>query len=262
MYCYYPGCSAKGIGKDMDIAVKAVAEKLGIKYREIEGWGCCGAGMVADLSVTGAAVLAVSNLYLAKEQGCEGVFTACGICFNQLIKWSSEIRKREDLRERIKEILEANQMELVEMDVLHFIEMIDEALSEDYVVRPLVNLKVALYPGCQAKFAFKAKGKDVFEVMERILKKIGVEIGPRIEFCCGFPVVTYDKPNSRKMAQEVVRRSLDSDAIVTLCPFCQYHIDTTVKGKPIVHLHQLVGLALGIPAKELGLDLHVNKLKL
>lgn len=246
----------------MEKAVEAVSRKLGISYKEIDGWGCCGAGMVADLSPLGAAVLANSNLYLAKEQGCEKVFTACGICFNQLIKWNEEAFRNKDLYERTKEVMESKHMDLVKMEVLHFIEILDEKLTEDHVLRPLANLKVALYPGCQAKFGFKAKGKDVFEVMERILRKLGVEIGPRIEFCCGFPVVTYDKPNATRMAHEVVRRSLDSDVIVTLCPFCQYHIDTSVRGKPVVHLHQLVGLALGLSPKDLGLDMHSNKLRI
>ncbi|UXD22682.1 hypothetical protein IPA_07325 [Ignicoccus pacificus DSM 13166] len=262
MLCYYPGCSAKGIGKDMDEAVKAVAEKLGIDYKEIEGWSCCGAGVVDDASPLGAAILAHGNMALAKEQRCDKVFTACGICFFQFMKWKGKVKQNEALKEKVEEALKSHFLEPADVEVLHFIELLAEKLTDDDIVRPLPYLKVAIYPGCQAKRGLAAKGKNAFKLMEDILKKLQVEIGPRIDFCCGFPSSTYDKRNSKKMAEEVVRRSLDADVIVTLCPFCQYHIDTTVKGKPIVHLHQLVGLALGIEPEKLGLHRHNNKLEI
>jgi len=261
LLCYYPGCSAKGIGKDMDEAVRAVASKLGIEYNEIEGWSCCGAGIVEDASPLGAAVLSVGNLALAKEQGCEKVFTACGICYNQLLLWSTKTSRSKELNEKVEELLEGHFLKPARLEVLHFLEILEERLTADHVVKPLPYLTVALYPGCRAKTAFALKGKDVFQVMENILKLLDVEIGPKIDFCCGFPISTYDKRNSKKMAEEVVRRAGSADVIVTLCPFCQYQIDTNVRGKPIVHLHQLVGLALDLKPKELGLHRHVNALR-
>ncbi len=262
MLCYYPGCSSHGIGKDMDEAVRAVAEKLGISFKEVEGWTCCGAGVVDDASPIGAAVLARGNLSLAKEQRCEKLFTACGICFFQFMKWKGKLKQNPQLREEVDDVLSAHHVEPGDVEVLHFIELLDEYLTEDHIVKPLSYLEVAIYPGCQAKRGLAAKGKNAFKLMEKIVRLTGAEVGPKIDFCCGFPVSTYDKRNSRLMAQEVVRRSGSADVIVTLCPFCQYHLDTIVKGKPVLHLHQLVGLAMGIDPKDLGLHRHNNKLEL
>ena len=59
----------------------------------------------------------------------------------------------------------------------------------------------------------------------------------------------------------------DADCLVTPCPLCHLNLDLQqpvaekVVGRsldmPILHLPQLVGLALGLDPKELGLNRHV-----
>lgn len=72
-----------------------------------------------------------------------------------------------------------------------------------------------------------------------------------------------------KMTSGIVNSAAESkaDCVVTPCPLCQMQLDIyqddaqdTTKSKarvPVLHLSQLVGLALGIPAKQLGLDYNV-----
>ena len=58
-----------------------------------------------------------------------------------------------------------------------------------------------------------------------------------------------------------------ADALVTPCPLCHLNLDlqqpdaATVVGRdlglPVLHLPQLVGLALGFEPKELGMSKHV-----
>ena len=59
----------------------------------------------------------------------------------------------------------------------------------------------------------------------------------------------------------------DADCLVTPCPLCHLNLDMqqplveAVVGRelkmPVLHLPQLVGLALGLEPKELGLSRHV-----
>jgi len=42
-FSYYPGCTLKTQGKDLDIYARKCAEALGIDMEEIENWQCCGA---------------------------------------------------------------------------------------------------------------------------------------------------------------------------------------------------------------------------
>ena len=41
-FTYYPGCTLKAKGKDLDLYAKKCAEVLGVEMKEIEEWQCCG----------------------------------------------------------------------------------------------------------------------------------------------------------------------------------------------------------------------------
>ncbi|HXG36396.1 MAG TPA: heterodisulfide reductase-related iron-sulfur binding cluster, partial [Dehalococcoidia bacterium] len=87
--------------------------------------------------------------------------------------------------------------------------------------------------------------------------------------CCGFPIVTMNRVNSLSMAGDHLLEAKEkgADAMVTPCPLCHLNLDSqqpaaaNIKqqpiGLPVLHLPQLVGLALGIPPKDLRLNRHV-----
>jgi succinate dehydrogenase / fumarate reductase cytochrome b subunit len=87
--------------------------------------------------------------------------------------------------------------------------------------------------------------------------------------CCGFPIITMNKEASLKQAGRHLGDAVDAqaDCLVTPCPLCHLNLDLqqplaeSVVGReldmPVLHLPQLVGLALGLETKELGLNRHV-----
>ena len=87
--------------------------------------------------------------------------------------------------------------------------------------------------------------------------------------CCGFPVITMNREASLRQAGRHVGDALDAgaDCLVTPCPLCHLNLDMQQPlaekvvdrdlGMPVLHLPQLVGLALGPDPKELGLSRHV-----
>jgi succinate dehydrogenase / fumarate reductase cytochrome b subunit len=89
--------------------------------------------------------------------------------------------------------------------------------------------------------------------------------------CCGFPIITMNKDASLKQAGRHLGDAKDAaaDCLVTPCPLCHLNLDLQqplaekVVGRdldmPVLHLPQLVGLALGLEPKELGLQRHVVK---
>ncbi len=247
----------------MELATKAVLNAMEIDYREIEGWACCGTGVVGEVSPHGAATLVASNLSLAKEQGCESVFTACGICAYQLLSWKMRLLEDKELASHIREVLKSHRLEMnLNVDVYHIIDIILNNLNKIEIKRKLNGVKVSLYPGCGARNFYLLKGYNVFDVMEKVVNLTGATVVAKVDMCCGFPIMTYDKKNAQKLAKRIVEKSLDADVIVTMCPFCQYHLDTAQDQKPVVHLHQLLGIALGLGREELGLDKHANQLRL
>ena len=87
--------------------------------------------------------------------------------------------------------------------------------------------------------------------------------------CCGFPVITMNRETSLKQAGRHLGDAIDADAdaLVTPCPLCHLNLDLQQPdaakvvgrdlGLPVLHLPQLVGLALGFEPKQLGMNKHV-----
>ena len=89
--------------------------------------------------------------------------------------------------------------------------------------------------------------------------------------CCGFPIITMNKAASLTQAGRHLGDAMDAEAdcLVTPCPLCHLNLDLQqplaarhigrALDMPVLHLPQLVGLALGLDPKELGLQRHVVK---
>jgi succinate dehydrogenase / fumarate reductase, cytochrome b subunit len=87
--------------------------------------------------------------------------------------------------------------------------------------------------------------------------------------CCGFPVITMNRETSLTQAGTHVGDAIDSgaDCLVTPCPLCHLNLDLQQPeaakmvgrdlGLAILHLPQLIGLALGLEPKQLGMRKHI-----
>jgi succinate dehydrogenase / fumarate reductase cytochrome b subunit len=111
--------------------------------------------------------------------------------------------------------------------------------------------------------------RDVY--LEKVIEALGGEVvsydGARR--CCGFPVITMNRETSLRQAGTHVGDALDAgaDCLVTPCPLCHLNLDMQQPeaakvvnrdlGLAVLHLPQLVGLALGFEPKQLGMSKHV-----
>jgi succinate dehydrogenase / fumarate reductase cytochrome b subunit len=156
-------------------------------------------------------------------------------------------------------------------------------LVEDYgldrlkelVVRPLTGLRVGPFYGCYilrptSRLGY-AEHPDRDRYLELLIEAVG---GTAVEYegarkCCGFPVITMNRETSLKQAGRHLGDAIDAgaDTLVTPCPLCHLNLDLQQPeaarivdrelGMPVLHLPQLVGLALGFEPKELGMSKHV-----
>jgi succinate dehydrogenase / fumarate reductase, cytochrome b subunit len=152
---------------------------------------------------------------------------------------------------------------------------LDELRSR--VKRPLTDLKVGPFYGCYIVRPVDRLGIDNELPRDTYLGQVIEALGGTvIEYagshkCCGFPIITMHKEASLKQAGRHLGDAMDADAdcLVTPCPLCHLNLDLQqplaerVVGRdlhmPVLHLPQLVGLALGLEPKELGLQRHVVK---
>jgi heterodisulfide reductase subunit B len=84
------------------------------------------------------------------------------------------------------------------------------------------------------------------------------------EHCCGSLLMPHDQDSSYAFAVKAVEQKGEVDAIIVNCPGCFRQLDlgqvmakrkfNKILNTPVVFYSQLLGLALGIDPKELGLD--------
>ncbi len=147
------------------------------------------------------------------------------------------------------------------------------------VTNPLPDLKAAPFYGCYILRPSSALGLDQNpgreQYLERIIEACGAEpvnVPGRLK-CCGFPIMRINERNSMKMVADhtISAQEHGADCMVTPCPLCHLNLDgqqpnAAAKagrkiGVPILHLPQLIGLAMGFSSKELGLNQHIVSTK-
>jgi succinate dehydrogenase / fumarate reductase cytochrome b subunit len=145
------------------------------------------------------------------------------------------------------------------------------------VVRPLEGLRVAPFYGCYIVRPTHRLGYDEHPhrdlYLDWLIEALG---GTSVEYagshkCCGFPVITMARATSLRQAGRHLADAIDAgaDCLVTPCPLCHLNLDLQQPDAakyvereldiPVLHLPQLLGLALGLEPKELGMDKHVVK---
>jgi len=273
---YYPGCSLHGTSREFDESFRAVADALGISLQEIDDWSCCGASSAHPTNHTLGVALPARNLALAAEQGADEVVAPCAACFNRLAAARHELGHDAELAARMPDILGrpfANDVAVRNVvDVLlEQAPRIEEIAAAQLKPPALAHLKLAAYYGCLLVRPAEITGFDDAEqpsTMEAVISACGatpVSWGMAVE-CCGGAFSISRTSSVLRLSRGIIRdaRANGADAIVVACPLCHSNLDfrqaaMAMRGEepmPVLFISQLVGLALGIPEKTLGLARH------
>jgi heterodisulfide reductase subunit B len=255
----------------------AVAARLGLKFSEIEDWNCCGATEYFAIELLPAYALVGRNLALAALQNGNGkdLVAPCSACFLNLSKADHYMVQSPLLAEKVNEALAAGGMHY-EPGSVHVRHLLDifvkdagyERIAAE-VTRPLFDLRVAPYYGCliaRPDFGHALSSHEYPTELDTLLGVLGAEVVdfPLKTHCCGGHMTQI----SEQTALELIRRLLssaaayDADVIAVVCPMCQLNLDAyqdlvnkhfkTKYRIPILYFTQLIGLALGLKAKDLG----------
>jgi succinate dehydrogenase / fumarate reductase cytochrome b subunit len=283
-YAYYPGCAAKGSTPELHQSTLKVAERLGIELVEITNFNCCGAGVITEADPDLAYLLNARTLATAEQLGLD-IMTVCGTCQGTLGGINKLLQKDEALWARINSSLKETTGLIyngtVRVKHLQWILIKDYTLPEleKMIVRPLRHLSIAPFYGCYILRPESATGFDQWDnptSLERLIRALGatpVAYDERVK-CCGFPVFLEKEEIALKMVGKNVgsAKQKGADAMVTPCPLCHMSLDIYQDraekklmqekgqagelGMPILHLPQLLGLALGFSSEELGMKRH------
>ncbi len=284
-YAYYPGCAGKGATPELHQSTMKVVEGLGIEVVELDRFNCCGAGVIGEADPDLAYLLNARTLATAEALGLD-IMTVCGTCQGVLGGANKRLQKDKDLRNRINQSLKASTgleyQGTVTVKHLQWILVKDfgvEALKK-FVTNPLTDISIAPFYGCYILRPESATGFDDWEnpqSLEKLIKTIGaypVEYDDRTK-CCGFPVFLEKEEIATGMVEKRVSsaKKAGGDAMVTPCPLCHMGLDFNQKSAekihqekegankrldmPILHLPQLIGLAMGFSPESLGMKHHL-----
>jgi heterodisulfide reductase subunit B len=275
-YIYYPGCSAGGTGKAYDESIVEVFKALNIEMEELKDWNCCGATAYMAVDEAKAFALAARNLAIAEDQypGDEDIHIVapCSACYLGLLKAKHYTESDPKIGGKIKKALAAAELEYKgrcqvrnPLDVLAHDFGLDKLKA--MTKKPLDGLKVASYYGCQIVrpySEFEQRANPV--TMDDILKAMGatpVDWSCKIR-CCG-GMLTWSTGAGKELNYILLKEAekAGADVIATACPLCNFNLECfqdKIKSKygmkkemPVAYYTQLMGLALGLDEKALGM---------
>jgi len=275
-YTYFPGCSLKGMGKAYEESFLAVFQALGVEIEELENWNCCGATAYMSVDENDAVVLATRNLAINEKTNAE-MIAPCSACYLVLNKADKRMRENPKVRKAVTEALDGVGLTYEGTSrVRHPLDIVVNDIGFEAikakVKKPLKGLKVACYYGCQIIRPY-ALFDDQYnpQTMDRLMEVLGAEVVryPLKTKCCGGSLTgTMEDVGERlnfNLLKEAKRRQ--ADVIVTVCPLCQFNLegyqDQIAKHyedvhMPVVFFTQLIGLAMGISQKDLGLQRQIT----
>ncbi|MDA0182761.1 CoB--CoM heterodisulfide reductase iron-sulfur subunit B family protein [Solirubrobacter phytolaccae] len=282
---YWPGCVSRGFAPELHGSMARVAPLLDIELVELDRAACCGAGVIAEHNQELADTLNARTFALAQQEiagGAELMMNICSTCQGAQSECQERLDGNTPYRDHVNATLAAEGLTYEKgITNKHFLWLLVEEIGLDEVrrrvKRPLTDLRVGPFYGCYIVRPSNRLGIDESHPRDTYLHQLIDALGGTVVDyagqykCCGFPIITMNKEASLKQAGRHVGDATDAnaDCLVTPCPLCHLNLDlqqpaaAAVVGRPlnmpVLHLPQLLGLALGLEPKELGMNKHVVK---
>src|SRR5919108_4180062 len=277
-YALYPGCAAKGATPELYESTMAVIGRLGIDVVELTAASCCGAGVVSEADAEVALALNARTFAQAERLGLD-VMTICGTCQGVMAAANKRLKEDSALLGRINTLLAQDGLAYHgSVTVKHLLWIVVREVGlqrlREQVRVPLAELRIAPFYGCYILRPSWNLGFDDPEnptSLEKVIRAVGgesVAYAGRTK-CCGFPIILEKEAIAVAMAGQNMKEAKDqgADFMVTPCPLCHMSLDIyqeragqsvqATLNLPILHLPQLLGLAMGVSSKDLGLSRHI-----
>jgi succinate dehydrogenase / fumarate reductase cytochrome b subunit len=260
-----------------------VAPLLDLELVELDRANCCGAGVIAEHNQELVDTLNARTFALAQAvEGAAGMMNICSTCQGAQSECQERLDASREYRAEVNSHLAPEGLSYEagggwwNKNLLWLlVEDIGLDAVRERVQRPLSGLRIAPFYGCYIVRPSKRLGfaeypqRDAY--LDMLIETLGGEpvayAGARK--CCGFPVITMNRTTSLRQAGRHLADAIDAgaDCLVTPCPLCHLNLDMQQPaasrfverdlGIPVLHLPQMIGLALGLEPKELGMGKHV-----
>ena len=197
-YSYFPGCTLKTRGAQLDKAGRLAAEKLGFSLCEIPEWQCCGAVYPQSNDEIATRLASVRALMAARDAG-QPLVSLCSACHHVLKRVNGDMQHNDEIRAKVNNYLKPETPYAGETKVLHYLEVLRDEIGWDNVrkavVKPLTGRKIGAYYGCMLLRPSREMQFDDPEnpkMLEDFIRAIGAEpvvYAQRNECCGGYMAV-------------------------------------------------------------------------
>ena len=203
--------------------------------------------------------------------------TVCSACLTVLNKANRYMAENSELRQTISEALAVVGLEYHNGSrTRHFLDVLVNDIGLEAIANKAVNslagLRVAPYYGCQMSRPYGDFDDQEFPTsMDRLFIRLGAEIVPfpLKARCCGGMLMSTNEEIALRLVRDLLACAVEHGAQVmaTACPLCHINLEAyqdkinasfgASYGLPIVYFTQLLGVALGLPKKDLGLGMEL-----
>ena len=287
---YYPGCALEGTGHAYNRSTKELGKALGLDLVEVRNWNCCGAMEVKNVDPKLQTYLSSRVMSLTRnDMKMDVVMAPCNGCYHNLKKAEHDLANDAESRnvvDRLSKKAGHATYAAGQVETIHALDWIKKAVGEEdlrqRVKNSLKGIKIANYYGCMytrprnifpekdAGPGSESTSKPHF--MDDLLEAAGAE---NVEFplktaCCGGAHTLSDSDTSTKLVLNILKAAklAGADVIATECPTChsglemhQIRAEKKLGEKveiTILYFTQLLGLALGLTPKKVGVHENVS----
>jgi len=260
-----------------EMSVRETFPKLGVELVDLHESVCCG-DPLKSINDFAANYLGARALASANQTGLLDLFVPCNRCHFTISEAMRNMRQNQKAGRRIKEFLKEEGLEYnPEIKVWHTIDLLHDRVGvqkvKKAVEKPLKGLKVASHVGCQIiRYGDLGRVDDAENPtkLDELMRALGAEVIDYTEKldCCGSALMRSHPDSALSLAGSKLKalQALIVDGMVVSCPDCGLMFDSRQKDTativgvklnvPVLYYTQLLGLALGIDEKKLGLHLN------
>ena len=266
------GCRALSGDIPFELSTRAVLKALEAHVEDVQDQACCGEPL-RSMSISASCYMAIRTLAISANQGFSELLIPCSKGY-YMARWAQKMLSYSaELREQVRKALETEGLDIKTLarpvSLLEILNWLGGPDGLKGACRRPMNMRIAVHPGCYLlRAGTREEGYEALGTILAFLKAIGAEAPyyPGLTDCCGgtLEATRPDAALALAGAKLVAVSEAGLEGLVVICPACFEMLDNrqeealaAVGGKkpvPVLYLTQLLGLALGLEPRELGLD--------
>ncbi len=276
-FTLFVGCNIPVRVQQYELSARSVSDKLGVELLDNQEFKCCGYPAQNTDNKT-FVLMAARNLALAEKQGLD-MMVLCKCCFGSLKKAAYLMKQDSSLQEEVNAFLAKEGLSYSgKTQIKHFLSVLYHDIGikaiKEKIAAPFKKLKIATHYGCHALRPSDITQFDdpvnptLFDELVKVTGAKSIDWPLKLE-CCGAPMMGINDSLSMDLAGKKLAdcKTADADYLCVACPYCQMQFDRVQEimsserkmnyNMSSIVFPQLLGIAMGIPGKSLGIDMNI-----